>query len=155
MADGVGYTPGSGVIVATDDIGGFQFQRIKPVWGGDGVATDTSQDTPMPVALGAGQRYFANAYETVAAGQTAQVLGSGLGATGDYIAGVLVIPATMSPGNVILLDGGTTITIFTGGASSVSNLVPFYVPLGMVSQNGSWKVTTGTNVSCIGMGAFS
>jgi hypothetical protein len=155
MADGVGYTPGVGANIATDDIGGFQYQRIKPVWGADGIATDTSPVNPLPVALGASQRYFANAYERVAASQTAQVLGTGLGATGDYIAGVLVIPATTSPGAVTLLDGGTSMVIFTGGASSVSNLVPFYVPLGMVSQNGPWKLTTGAAVSCIGMGAFT
>lgn len=93
-------------------------------------------------------------YETVAAGQTAQVLGV-TGAAGDFIAGVLVVPATTSPGNVILLDGSTSITIFAGGATSVSNLVPFYVPLGMVSGNGAWKITTGSNVSCIGIGRFA
>ncbi len=93
-------------------------------------------------------------YETVAASQTAQVLGP-TGATGDHIAGVLIIPATTSPGNVLLLDNATSITIFTGGASSVSNLVPFYVPLGAVSVSGAWKLTTGANVSAIGFGRFT
>lgn len=93
-------------------------------------------------------------YETVAASQTAQVLGA-TGAAGDFISGVLVIPATTSPGNVILLDNATSITIFTGGASSVSNLVPFMIPLGMVSASGAWKLTTGANVSCIGIGNFT
>lgn len=93
-------------------------------------------------------------YETVAASQTAQALGA-TGATGDDIDGVLVIPATTSPGNVILLDNATSITIFTGGASSVSNLVPFLIPLGMRSVSGAWKLTTGANVSCIGIGNFT
>jgi hypothetical protein len=93
-------------------------------------------------------------YETVAASQTAQVLGA-TGGTGDWIAGVLVIPATTSPGNVLLLDNATSITIFTGGASSVSNLVPFMIPLGMKSVSGAWKLTTGANVSCIGIGNFT
>lgn len=93
-------------------------------------------------------------YETVAASQTAQVLG-GTGATGDYISGILVIPATTSPGNVLLLDNATSITVFTGGASSVSNLVPFMIPLGINSVSGAWKITTGANVSCIGIGNFS
>jgi hypothetical protein len=93
-------------------------------------------------------------YETVAAGQTAQALGA-TGATGDYIAGVLVIPGTTSPGNVLLLDNATSITIFTGGATSVSNLVPFYIPLGITSVSGAWKITTGSNVTCIGMGNFT
>lgn len=93
-------------------------------------------------------------YETVAASQTAQVLGA-TGATGDFIAGVLVVPATTSPGNVLLLDNATSITVFTGGGTSVSNLVPFYIPLGMTSVSGAWKLTTGSNVSCIGIGNFT
>jgi hypothetical protein len=49
MADNVGYTPGSGEIIATDDIGGVQYQRVKPVWGVDGVAQDVNNTTPLPV----------------------------------------------------------------------------------------------------------
>ena len=93
-------------------------------------------------------------YETVAASQTAQVLGA-TGATGDYIVGVLVVPATVSPGNVILLDNATSITIFTGGTNSVLSLVPFFIPLGMASVSGAFKLTTGANVSCIGVGKFT
>lgn len=93
-------------------------------------------------------------YETVAASQTAQVLGA-TGGTGDMIFGVLVIPATTSPGNVIILDNATSITIFTGGASSITNLVPFFIPLNLTSVSGAWKLTTGANVSCIGIGDFT
>jgi hypothetical protein len=93
-------------------------------------------------------------YETVAAGQTAQTLGA-TGGTGDYISGILVVPATTSPGNVLLLDNAISITVFTGGASSVTNLVPFFIPLGMISVSGAWKITTGSNVSCIGIGNFT
>jgi hypothetical protein len=93
-------------------------------------------------------------YETVAASQTGQALGA-TGASGDYIVGILVIPATTSPGNVLLLDNATSITVFTGGASSVSNLVPFFIPLGIKSTSGAWKITTGSNVSCIAMGNFT
>jgi hypothetical protein len=49
MADNVGYTPGSGEIIATDDIAGVQYQRVKPVWGTDGVAQDVNNTTPLPV----------------------------------------------------------------------------------------------------------
>lgn len=93
-------------------------------------------------------------YETVAASQTGQALG-GTGAAGDYISGILVVPATTSPGNVLLLDNATSITVFAGGASSVSNLVPFFIPLGLISVSGAWKITTGANVSCIGCGNFT
>lgn len=94
-------------------------------------------------------------YETVAASQTDQTLG-GTGAAGDYLDGVLIIPATTSPGAVLIQDGsGTEITIFTGGAGSVSNLVPFMVQIGACSRAGAWSVTTGANVSAIGVGMFT
>jgi hypothetical protein len=93
-------------------------------------------------------------YETVAASQTAQVIGAS-GAAGDLINGILVIPATTSPGNVLLLDNAASITVFAGGGSSVSNLVPFFIPLGIKSVNGAWKITTGANVSCIAVGDFT
>lgn len=110
-------------------------------------STLTVANTPL-TNFGAGE------YETVAASQTGQPLGA-TGATGDYISGILVIPATTSPGNVILLDNAISITVFTGGASSVSNLVPFFIPLGMISVSGAWKITTGASVSCIGIGNFT
>jgi len=49
VADNVGYTPGSGAVVAADDISGVLYQRVKPVVGVDGVAVDVSSTDPMPV----------------------------------------------------------------------------------------------------------
>jgi hypothetical protein len=48
MADNVGYTPGSGAVVAADDIGGVLYQRMKLSVGGDGIATDVSSVNPIP-----------------------------------------------------------------------------------------------------------
>lgn len=50
MADNVGYTPGTGAIVAADEIGGVLFQRVKLTSGEDGTATDVSEAAPLPVA---------------------------------------------------------------------------------------------------------
>lgn len=94
-------------------------------------------------------------YATVAASQTGQVLGTFGGKAGDYILGILVVPATTSPGAVTLIDNATSITVFTGGASSVSNLVPFFISLGMNSKAGVWSITTGSAVSCIAVGRFT
>lgn len=110
--------------------------------------------TPVTVSNTPLTNFGAGEYETVAASQTAQALGA-TGATGDYLQGLLVIPATTSPGVVTLLDNATSIPVFVGGATSVSNLVPFFIPLGMISVSGAWKVTTGANVSVIGIGNFT
>jgi hypothetical protein len=94
-------------------------------------------------------------YETVAASQTAQVMGTA-GATGDFISGILIIPAVAAAGVVTLLDGATSIPIYVGGAvTALSNLMPVYVPLNLFSVSGPWKITTGASVSCIVSGSFS
>ena len=49
FADGVNITAGSGTSIATDDIGGAHYQRVKPAWGADGFATDVSTSSPLPV----------------------------------------------------------------------------------------------------------
>lgn len=99
--------------------------------------------------------FGAGEYETVAASAANQALGA-TGAAGDYLSGLLIVPATTSPGAVSIKDGGgSSITVFAGGASSVSNLVPFFVPLGIKSTSGAWQVTTGGNVSVIGCGNFT
>lgn len=98
---------------------------------------------------------------TIAASQTAQTLskvsGGTTGAAGDRIDYVLVVPATTSPGNVKIKDGGgADVTIFTGGASSVLALTPFPIFLGgEASKSGGWKITTGANVSVVAFGNFS
>ena len=126
----------------------------------DVTLVDSTTPIQRPIGVSSNPLYvsitdISNAeYETVAASQTAQVLGA-TGAAGDYLSGLLVTPATTSPGNVLLLDNATSITVFTGGASSVSNLVPFFIPIGAKSVSGAWKVTTGANVSVIGVGNFT
>jgi hypothetical protein len=99
---------------------------------------------------------FGTGYYVACPASTTTTLQSSAGATGDYISGVLIIPGSTSPSSVALLDNVTSMTVFAGGASSVSNLVPFFVPLGAVSRSGAWKITTGgTNVTCLAIGKFS
>lgn len=45
MADNVGYTPGTGATIATDDVGGAHVQRVKLTHGPDGVANDMRYPT--------------------------------------------------------------------------------------------------------------
>jgi hypothetical protein len=49
MADNVGYTPGTGAVVAADEIAGVLHQRVKLGIGADGVAVDLSAANPMPI----------------------------------------------------------------------------------------------------------
>lgn len=114
---------------------------------------DVSTRDPLPVTQSAPD------YETVAASQATQAMGIGAapGTVGDMLTGVLIVPTAPNPGQVSIKDGtsGSAIVIFQGGITSVQNLVPFFVSLGIRSVNGFWQITTGANVTAIGVGNFT
>jgi hypothetical protein len=92
-------------------------------------------------------------YETVAASQTTQVLGTN-GAVGDMLHGLLIVPATTAAGNISIKDGANSaISVFATG--TLADLTPIWLPLEMRSTAGAWQVTTGANVSVIAVGSFS
>jgi len=148
MADNVSVRNAAGLTfnAATHELADTAQSSKVSLLAGDGTPTpiDPRQLTHLP----------GSDYEKVAASQTGQALGA-TGATGDLINGILVIPASTSPGPITLLDGATAILVFTGGTTSVSNLVPFLIPLGLRSISGAWSLTTGANVSCVAIGDFT
>lgn len=91
-------------------------------------------------------------YETVAASQTGQILGV-VGAKGDFLERLIIVPATTGPGLVTIIDGSTSIPVMVTGGTTT--LVPIVVELNMYSQSGVWSVTTGSNVSVIAVGQFT
>jgi len=211
MADNINVTEGVGRTVATDEIGGISWQRVKIGLGADGTAVDwlggagavsaavarvtLGSDDPAVaslailddwdesdrakvnlivgqagIAAGAGvtgvtvprvieasdsplSKPVSGHFERVAASQTNQVLGP-TGALGDYIARIVIVPATTATGQVLLIDSATSYTIFTG-ATWTADLKPLVVELGMYSVEGSWRITTGANLSVIAIGRFT
>ena len=111
------------------------------------MAVQTQFPSTMPV-------YVPGTYVTVAASASGAALGAA-GAIGNILSSILVIPATTSPGSVKIIDGSTSITVFAGGASSVSNLAPIHIPIFAFSKTGAWTVTTGGNLSVIAVGLFT
>jgi hypothetical protein len=98
----------------------------------------------------------ANFYQAEPASTTITALtGGGGGATGDYLSHCTVIPTTVSPGVFTITDNATAIYSFPGGASSLSNLVPWTIPIGAKSVSGAWKVTTGAGLSIVCVGKFT
>jgi hypothetical protein len=92
-------------------------------------------------------------YEHVAAGQTAQVLGTN-GATGDYLHRLVCTVTTALTGNVVILDGsGFTHTILPASAGTGIN--SYDIEINAVSRNGAWKITTGAGVEVLAIGIFS
>lgn len=48
MADNLAVTPGSGAVVALDEVGGVLHQRVKVGFGVDGAYSDVSNVAPLP-----------------------------------------------------------------------------------------------------------
>jgi hypothetical protein len=72
MADDIAVTPGSGVTVRADDVGGKLFQVIKQAYGGDGYAVEsaapvvtTGAASSLVLKNGAGQLFEVHATATV------------------------------------------------------------------------------------------
>lgn len=95
---------------------------------------------------------YAYAYETVAASQTAQVLG-GTGAKGDYLHRLIISVNTAATASVTIIDGSTSIAVLTGAATVVPGV--YSVEMNMAAATGPWKVTTGAGATVIGVGIFS
>lgn len=89
-------------------------------------------------------------YETVAASQTAQVLG-GAGATGDYLHCLIITVSTAATSTVDLLDNATSIPI----TSANTPIGVYIVDVNANSKNGGWKVTTGAGATVMAVGRFS
>jgi len=89
-------------------------------------------------------------YETVAAGQTDQVLGA-VGAAGDYLDSLLLTVGAATA--ITVKDNATTIFTFTFGAAVTTG--PVEIPIRCKSVSGAWKVTTGASMTALAKGVFS
>lgn len=95
----------------------------------------------------------ADEYETVAASQSAQVLGD-TGAAGDYLARLILIVATAATAATSIKDGSdSAISIFPN--SPGGGVGTYVIEVGLRSRTGAWQVTTGAGVSVIAVGDFT
>lgn len=96
---------------------------------------------------------FPYSYETVAASQTDQVLGT-TGAVGDWLEAVLCVVVTAANSLVQIQDGaGDPITVFPDNPGS--GIGSYYVPIGAKSTGGAWSITTDSGVSVLATGRFT
>jgi hypothetical protein len=92
-------------------------------------------------------------YETVAAGQTDQVLGA-TGGAGDYLHSLICVVATAATSAVSIKDGaGSAISVLPDNVGG--GIGTYTVPLGLASADGAWKITTGAGVSVVAAGRFT
>jgi hypothetical protein len=115
MADNVAITAGSGTSIATDDIGGAHYQRVKPAFGVDGSAVDVSTTNPLPVAA------YGELVEAIEALRMAvqALLRSGVGlSTMDPATGRLRVEVAQATAANL----NTTATIASGTVTTVSTV---------------------------------
>jgi hypothetical protein len=93
---------------------------------------------------------FGTFYETVAASQTAQVLGV-TGGVGDTLQRLIITVNTAASSTVALLDGATSYAIL--GANTPIGI--YQIEIGAVSVNGAWKITTGAGATVFAVGNFA
>lgn len=92
-------------------------------------------------------------YETVAASQTAQVLGT-TGSIGDRIKKLIVTVTTAATSTVALLDSTTSVSLVPANATIGTYTIDFGEQ-GIISQIGAWNITTGAGASVIAIGDFT
>lgn len=90
-------------------------------------------------------------YETVAASQTDQVLGTA-GAKGDYLERVVVTVATAATGTCSIKDGSGSAIPLTAANTPIGVYV---VTLQLKSAAGAWQVSTGAGATALAVGSFS
>lgn len=98
------------------------------------------------------QRNYGYQYETVAASQTAQVLG-GSGAAGDYLHRLIITVNTAATSTVSLTDGLATIDVVPANVASGVGVIN--LEINAASLTSGWKVTTGAGVTVLAVGQFS
>ena len=93
---------------------------------------------------------FGTFYETVAASQTAQVLGV-TGAAGDTLMRLIITVGTSLTGTVSLLDNATSYAIMAANTP----IGVYTIEINAVSVSGAWKITTGAGATVMAVGNFS
>ena len=92
-------------------------------------------------------------YETVAASQTAIVLGT-TGAKGDRIKKLIITVTTAATSTVALLDNTTSVSLVPA-ATAIGVYTIHFGEQGIVSTIGAWSITTGAGVNLIAIGDFT
>lgn len=113
MADNVGYTPGSGAVVAADDIGGVLHQRVKLGVGGDGTAVDVSAANPLPAVTDRTDQLIAMLQRLTKVLESNMVVDAAQRQriTLDAITAGVALPTVTTVGTVSAISGGTITTV--------------------------------------------
>lgn len=162
MSDNTVLNPGEGGdVIASDDIGGVKFQRIKLTLGGDGVnGGDVASDNPMPVALQAGSSVTVSGSVPVTqSGVWSVGRAWNLSSAADSVTVAGTLAATQSGAwDVRNITG--TVSLPTGAATAAKQLpdnhqvtVSNFPATQAVTQSGAWDIRNVTGTVSLPTGA--
>lgn len=153
MADNVAITAGSGTTIATDDIGaGVQAQRVKPVWGADGVGNDVNDTTPLPISARKDLQRIAVTSAGLTTSATAYTAGDQVGTQltfanaarssggGGMIVGCVLISAADITGPYDLLLTDSSITLAADNAAFAISDADALKIVGLVQMSGAFDI---------------
>ena len=89
--------PATGVVLATDEVGGVQYPRSKVGFGADGAYTDVSADAPLPVALVGGAADAGLTNEELRAAPVPVALADPIAVEGDFYPAIQSVTADTLP----------------------------------------------------------
>jgi hypothetical protein len=149
MADNIQVTQGTGTTMATDDVAGVQYPRVKISHGVDGTAVDASSTNPLPVAGPLTDAQLrANAVTVTGPLTSAQLTAAALAteATTQSISDRL--PSVFQTPNLLAVDSlGTPqvsrVQATTGTAASIT-LTSTCRRVSMFATQGAWYSISGT-----------
>ena len=150
MADNVAITAGAGTTIASDDVGGVQYQRMKVAFGVDGAASDVHNDNPFPViergiptyffstalAVGAAAKIYLDIFNATGSGKVLKLRGLYVISNQAAVVGVPIQWTLARPTAV-----GTGGTALTAGQADLSDAA---IPAGVTARHAATAgATTG------------
>jgi len=145
MADNVPITSGSGISIASDDISGVQYQRVKLIIGADGTNDgDVYSANPMPVVISGSSTLTITGSTTVI--NTVSVTGSTAIVGTVTVAGTATITGSTTVINTVNVTGSTAVVgvVTITGSTAVVGVVPVTIPTASTANIGTVILSNGT-----------
>jgi hypothetical protein len=149
MADNVAITAGSGTSVATDDIGGVQFQRQKLALGPDG--THTADAAGRVITGSEGALYVDPRRKTVRV-QATPVISNGVAyAAGDCLGPLQTVANAVRAGALSGRIIGVTILDKTQAQRATIDLAFFSATVTTAADNSPFQCSDADMINCLGI----
>ena len=120
-------------LIATDDVGGVQYQRVKLDVGGDGASSPVTSISPLPVSLAEGTVVDINNTPLpvtvgntvdVAVTNAVSVTGSTVEVTGIVDGSIIAVPPKAATGTLTTVaDNASSVTILASNANRIKALI--------------------------------